>query len=67
MHGAILPLHKEGNPIWDNMDGLRIMLRVISQTEKDKYCMVSLICEIQKKKKTKCNKTKTVKENKHLP
>ena len=49
MHGAILPLHKEGNPIWDNMDGLRIMLRVISQTEKDKYCMVSLMCEIKKK------------------
>jgi hypothetical protein len=67
MHGAILPLHKEGNPIWDNMDGLRIMLRVISQTEKDKYCMVSLMCEIQKKKMTKHNKTKTVKENKHLP
>lgn len=28
-----------------------IMLREISQTEKDKYRMISLICGIQKKKK----------------
>ena len=29
---------------WMDLD--RIMLRVTGQTEKDKYCMVSLICEI---------------------
>ena len=29
-----------------------IMLSKISQTEKDKYCMISLICGILKKKKT---------------
>ena len=27
------------------------MLSEISQTEKDKYCMISLICGIKKKKK----------------
>ena len=27
-----------------------IMLSEISQMEKDKYCMISLICEIKKKK-----------------
>ena len=31
------------------MDGLEsIMLSEISQMEKDKYCMISLICEILK-------------------
>ena len=29
---------------WMNLEG--IMLNEISQTEKDKYCMLSLICEI---------------------
>ena len=33
------------------MDLESIMLSEISQTEKDKYCMVSLICGIWKKKK----------------
>ena len=32
------------------MDGLEsTMLSEITQTEKDKYCMVSLTCEIKKK------------------
>ena len=36
------------------------MLNEISQVEKDKYCMISLICEIQKLKQTrKCNKGET--------
>ena len=30
---------------WMNMEG--IMLSEVSQTEKDKYCMTSLICDIQ--------------------
>ena len=29
------------------------MLSEISQTEKDKYCRISLVCEILKKKKQK--------------
>ena len=32
---------------WMGLNG--IMLNEISQTEKDKYCMVSLICRIKKK------------------
>ena len=42
------------------MDPEDIMLSVISQTEKDKYCMISSICGIKKKKKTpnQINKTK---------
>ena len=33
------------------------MLSEISQTEKDKYCMISLICGIQKIQQTsECNK-----------
>ena len=31
---------------WMDLEG--IMLSEISQTEKDKYCMISLICGIQK-------------------
>lgn len=34
------------------MDPEGIMLREISQTGNDKYCIISLICEIQKTKKT---------------
>ena len=30
---------------WMNMEG--IMLSEVSQTEKDKYCMTPLICDIQ--------------------
>ena len=39
---------KEGNftICYNMMDLEGIMLIEISQTEKDKYCMVSLICEI---------------------
>ena len=39
------------------MDLERIMLSEISQTEKDKYCMISLICGIQKEQNQQ-NKTK---------
>ena len=31
---------------WMDLDG--IMLSEVNQTEKDKYCMISLICGIQK-------------------
>ena len=43
---------KEILPFTTTWMGLEsIMLSEISQTEKDKYCMVSLICGIWKKKK----------------
>ena len=48
-HNEILFSHKkEPNfAICSNMDGLgSIMLSEISQREKDKYCMTSLICGI---------------------
>ena len=35
------------------MDLESIMLSEVSQTEKDKYCMISLICEILKRKHRK--------------
>ena len=43
------------------MDGLKgIMLSEISQTEKDKHCMLSLICGILKiKQMNEYNKTET--------
>ena len=35
---------KKGNPaIYNNMDFEGIMLSEVSQTEKDKYCMISFI------------------------
>ena len=34
--------------IWMDLEG--IMLREVNQTEKDKYCMISLICRIYYKK-----------------
>ena len=34
------------------------MLSEISHTEKDKYCMISFICGIEKKKKPKTKKLK---------
>ena len=42
--------NKEGNPfICDNMDGpWGIILSEVSQTENDKYCVISLICGIWK-------------------
>ena len=36
---------------WINLQG--IMLHGISQTEKDKYCIIVLICRIWKRKKKK--------------
>ena len=43
----IIQPQKEGNlAICSNMDELEgIMLGETSQTEKDKYCMISLICQ----------------------
>ena len=45
---------KEGNlAISNNMDGMELegnMLNEISLTDKDKYHIISLICEIQNKK-----------------
>ena len=41
---------------WVDLDG--IMLSEISQTEKDKYCMLSLICGIEKKYNKLVNITK---------
>ena len=47
-NGILLSHKKEWNlAICSNMDALEgIMLSEISQTEKDKYCMVSFICGI---------------------
>ena len=48
-NGIVFRHEKEGNPaICDNMDGPGgcEMLSEISQTEKDKHCMISLTCEI---------------------
>ena len=48
---------------WMGLEG--IMLNEIGQTEKDKYCMVSLVCRTKKLKKIyKCIKTETDTENK---
>ena len=41
--------------MWMDFEG--IVLVEISQTEEMKYCMVLLICEIQKKKKIQCIET----------
>ena len=38
---------------WRYLNG--VMLNEINQTEKGKYCMISFVCEIQKKK-NKTNK-----------
>ena len=47
-NGILLDHKKERNlpsaTIWMDLEG--IMLRKISQTEKNKYCMILLICEI---------------------
>ena len=42
--------------MWMELEG--IMLSEISHTEKDKYCMISFICGIEKKKKPKTTKLK---------
>ena len=46
-HNGILLSHKKNETLpfaatWMDLEG--IMLSKISQTEKDKYCMISLIC-----------------------
>ena len=38
------------------MDQEGILLSVVSQTEKDKYGIISFTCEVQKKKKTRLRK-----------
>ena len=42
-------------PTWMDFEG--ITLSEISQTEKDKYCIISLICGIFKKKKTQTHRS----------
>ena len=52
IYNVILLSHKkqQNNAICSNMDGPRdIILSEVSQTEKDKYHMISLICGIEKK------------------
>ena len=45
-----------------------IMLSEISQTEKDRYCMISLVCGIEKTRQTKQNENRLIDtENKWLP
>ena len=57
VHTGILLSHKkEQNFALCIIEG--IMLSEISQTEKDKYCMVSLICGILKKQNKLVNITK---------
>jgi len=49
---------KKGNAAMCNMINLdSIMLSEISQTEKDRYCIVSLICALLKKRKVKLIET----------
>ena len=44
----ILLIHEKKNKIWANMDGLRGEYTKY-KSEKDKYCMISLTCEVRKK------------------
>ena len=48
IYNEILLSHKkeQNTTICSKVDGLRVMLREISQTEKDKYCMTLLTCGI---------------------
>ena len=58
-YNRLLFTHKkwENPAIYNNMDGpWRHMLSKTSQTKKDKNCMISFICGILKKTKTKQNK-----------
>ena len=41
---TIQPLQRTKFATWMGLEGL--MLNEVSQTEKDKYCMISLICGI---------------------
>lgn len=52
-HNGILCNHKKNEILPLEIMGMDLggtMLREISRTEKDKYCMISLICSIYKKK-----------------
>ena len=46
--GYYSSIKKKGNLLTTQMELEDILLSEISQTEKDKYCMISLICGIQK-------------------
>ena len=47
VHSGILLGHKKWNKvICSNVDGLQDYLSEVSQTEKDKYYMIQLICGI---------------------
>ena len=50
IYNGILLSHRRvwNNAIGSNMDGLEIVIVEWSQTEKDKYHMVSLMCDILK-------------------
>ena len=65
-NGIVFNLLKNGDlAIYYNIDIENIMLSEIIYTEKEKYCMISLICENQKKKKKEDEKKKlTGTENK---
>ena len=62
-NGILFSLKKEGNPaICDNMMDLKhIMLSEISQTEKDKYCMLSHMQNLKKlNKQAKWNENRFI-------
>ena len=53
-NGIVFNLLKNGDlAIYYNIDIENIMLSEIIYTEKEKYCMISLICENQKRKRKK--------------
>ena len=53
-HDEILLGHKKGKtaPFFSSLDGPRDWQSDVSQTEKEKYRMISLTCRIYKKKDT---------------
>jgi hypothetical protein len=50
LNGILFSLKKEKNSaIWDNINWMNlegIIISEINQTQKDKYCMITLICGI---------------------
>ena len=56
-------IKKKEFPICRNMDGQEnITLSEINQTERDKYCMISLICRIYKTQQTTANTVHIIKK-----
>ena len=56
-NGIVFNHLKNGDlAIYYNIDIENIMLSEIIYTEKEKYCMISLICENQKRKRKKMKK-----------